>query len=206
MIFIRMDTNKSKEELKREKKKLWYQTNKERILTDTKATRQKYLEENRENAKEYQRKLREAKGIKPRVKLTEDIKLQRNQLLQREYNRLYQKNRYDNNPLYKLKTNIKNLIGNSIRRHNFKKLSRTEQILGCTYYELKLHLECQFQPWMNWNNKGLYNGQPEYGWDIDHITPISTATCETDIIRLNHYTNLRPLCSYQNRVVKRDFI
>ncbi|HMZ47140.1 MAG TPA: hypothetical protein PLU36_10075 [Chitinophagaceae bacterium] len=57
---------------------------------------------------------------------------------------------------------------------------------------------------MNWRNKGLYNGTPNFGWDIDHIIPLSSAVNETDIIKLNHYTNLRPLCSYVNRYVKRD--
>jgi hypothetical protein len=51
-----------------------------------------------------------------------------------------------------------------------------------------------------------YNGEPNSGWDIDHIIPISSAESEDDIIKLNHYTNLQPLCSYINRVVKRDKI
>ena len=32
----------------------------------------------------------------------------------------------------------------------------------------------------------------------------SLAKTEEDIIKLNHYTNLRPLCSYNNRFVKRN--
>lgn len=59
---------------------------------------------------------------------------------------------------------------------------------------------------MNWDNRGPHNGTPDYGWDIDHIIPLKTATCESDIIRLNHYTNLQPLCSYINRDVKRSMI
>ena len=51
-----------------------------------------------------------------------------------------------------------------------------------------------------------YNGKLNHGWDIDHIIPISSAESEDDIIKLNHYTNLQPLCSYINRVVKRDKI
>jgi hypothetical protein len=43
-------------------------------------------------------------------------------------------------------------------------------------------------------------------WDIDHIIPISSAESEDDVIRLNHYTNLQPLCSYTNRYIKRDSI
>ena len=41
-------------------------------------------------------------------------------------------------------------------------------------------------------------------WDIDHITPISSAETEDDVIKLNHFTNFQPLCSYTNRVIKRD--
>jgi hypothetical protein len=57
---------------------------------------------------------------------------------------------------------------------------------------------------MTWENRGLYNGELGYGWDLDHIVPISSAKSEEDIIRLNHYTNIQPLCSYINRYIKRD--
>ena len=59
---------------------------------------------------------------------------------------------------------------------------------------------------MTWENWGKYNGELNYGWDIDHIIPLSSAKTEDDIIRLNHYTNLQPLCSYTNRHIKRDKI
>ena len=59
---------------------------------------------------------------------------------------------------------------------------------------------------MNWNNYGIYNGEENYGWDLDHIIPLSSGKCEEDVIRLNHYTNIQPLCSYINRNVKRDKI
>ncbi len=57
---------------------------------------------------------------------------------------------------------------------------------------------------MTWENRGLYNGEFNYGWDIDHIIPISFAKTEEDIIKLNHYTNLQPLCSKINRDIKKD--
>lgn len=114
-----------------------------------------------------------------------------------------QKEKYTTDTLYKLKTNIKNLIGNSFRNNSFRKLSKTEQILGCTYEEFKNYIESKFESWMNWDNRGLYNGEPNYGWDIDHIIPLSSAKDEFDLIRLNHYSNLIPLCSYYNRYVKR---
>lgn len=121
-----------------------------------------------------------------------------------EHIRKHQKTKRDTNLMYKLKGNVKSLIGNSLRSKNFKKLTKTELILGCTYIEFKQHLESQFAEWMNWDNRGLYNGTKDYGWDIDHIIPLSSALTEADIIRLNHYTNLRPLCSHINRDIKRD--
>jgi hypothetical protein len=57
---------------------------------------------------------------------------------------------------------------------------------------------------MTWDNHGLYNGTEMFGWDIDHIIPLSSAINETDIIKLNHYSNLQPLCSKINRDVKRN--
>lgn len=57
---------------------------------------------------------------------------------------------------------------------------------------------------MDWDNYGKYNGIECFGWDIDHVVPISNAITEEDIIRLNHFTNLQPLCSKINRDIKRD--
>jgi hypothetical protein len=42
------------------------------------------------------------------------------------------------------------------------------------------------------------------GWDIDHIVPLCTAKSPEEVLSLNHYTNLRPLCSHVNRNIKRD--
>ena len=55
---------------------------------------------------------------------------------------------------------------------------------------------------MSYDNYGKYNGCFNYGWDIDHIIPISTAVNDQDLLRLNHYTNLQPLCSKMNRDIK----
>ena len=115
--------------------------------------------------------------------------------------------RKQNEPLVRLRTNIRSLIGQSIRNKGFKKSLKSEQILNCTFEEFKQHLEGLFEPWMNWDNygnpkDGLF--EPNKTWDIDHIIPVTTAITEEDIIKLNHYTNLKPLCSYVNRWVKKD--
>jgi len=111
--------------------------------------------------------------------------------------------RMKTDPLYKLRKTMRLLIRDAFKRSNLSKCKSTVDIIGLTPAEFKLHIESQFEPWMNWSNKGLYNGTPGYGWDIDHITPLSSASTAEEVCLLNHYTNLRPLCSYINRNEKR---
>ena len=134
-----------------------------------------------EKAKAYQKKWREAN--KERIKENKKV-------------------RHNTDNLFRLKSNIRSLIYKSFKRINKTKRTKTFIILGCTNEQFKEHLESKFESWMNWDNYGKYNGTPDFGWDIDHINPLSSATCEDDIIKLNHYTNLQPLCSYTNRVIK----
>lgn len=126
----------------------------------------------------------------------------------RDKNRLrknnYVKNRIKIDAVYKCKINTRKLLSTSFKRNGFSKSSKTQEILGCSFDEFKNHIESLWLPWMNWDNYGLYDGSLDYGWDIDHIIPSSSAKSEDDIIRLNHYTNLQPLCSFINRNVKRD--
>jgi hypothetical protein len=107
-------------------------------------------------------------------------------------------------PLQRLKNNMRNSIRLYLERNGFIKKSKTEIILGCSFDEFKLHLESKFENWMTWENHGRFNGEYNYGWDIDHIIPLSSVNTEYEIIRLNHYTNLQPLCSKVNRHEKRD--
>jgi hypothetical protein len=173
------------------KKKKYYNDNRE---TEIKR-KSEYQKKNKEKVNEYNRKYRE----------TEKYKLWKinNKEKNRINDKLSENNRLKHNALYKLKHNIRSLIRNSFKNKEFNKKSKTTDILGCSFEEFKLHLESKFESWMNWDNRGLYNGTPNYGWDIDHIIALATALSENDIIKLNHYTNLQPLCSYINRDVKR---
>lgn len=58
-------------------------------------------------------------------------------------------------------------------------------------------LESQFESWMSWENNGMYV-KDLATWQIDHIIPISSAKTEEEVIKLNHYTNFRPLESFEN--------
>ena len=60
---------------------------------------------------------------------------------------------------------------------------------------------------MNWDNYGNINGNHatkiNQRWQIDHQIPLSSAKTEEELIKLNHYTNLQPLCSYTNMFIKK---
>ena len=114
------------------------------------------------------------------------------------------KERKKNDPVFNLKCYISRTINRSLKKNGFTKKSRTHEILGCSYEEFKEYIQSQWEPWMSWDNRGLYNGSKNYGWDIDHVIPQSKAMTEEELIKLNHYQNLKPLCGYINRVIKRD--
>jgi len=124
----------------------------------------------------------------------------------KEQSKEYYKNKRKIDPLYRLKHNLRSSISNSLKRKDFTKITKTEIILGMSFSNFKLYIESKFEPWMNWKNYGLWNGELNYGWDIDHIIPTSSVETEEDMLKLNHYTNLQPLCSQVNRYIKRDNI
>ena len=159
-------------------KREYYLKNKERFQISSKKWREENKEYKKEKDKEYNK----------------NNKVKRNE---RHYKR------YNNDPIYCISHIIRGLIQKSFINNKYNKDSKTQEILGCSFEEFKLYLESKFEPWMTWENRGLYNGELNYGWDIDHIIPLASAETEEDIIILNHYTNLQPLCSYTNRYIKK---
>lgn len=153
------------------------------------AYKKKYKEENKEKIKETAKKYRE----------------NNKEAIQKRINNWYN-NRRQTDLIFNLKCSVKNSIKDSIKRHSFHKTSKSILILGCSIEEFKIYIESQFQPWMNWENYGKYNGELNYGWDLDHIIPVASATTEEEILKLNHYTNFQPLCSKINRDIKKDII
>ena len=127
----------------------------------------------------------------------------------KKYFKEYNEKRLKNDETYKLTFIIRKRIRESLKYCGFNKKNKTKEILGCDIKEFKQHLESQFEPWMSWDNYG----NPKDGifglnktWDIDHIIPITSTKNEEEILKLNHYTNLRPLCSYTNRWIKKNKI
>jgi hypothetical protein len=115
---------------------------------------------------------------------------------------LLEKKRLKTDKVFLIRKNIKQSIKHAFRKKDVKCKEKMQSILGCTYKEFKQYLESKFEAWMNWENYGKFNGELNYGWDIDHIIPVSSAKTEEEIVRLNHFTNFQPLCSRVNRHIK----
>jgi hypothetical protein len=191
--------NKEKiKEKRREVSKKWYQDNKEKILLESKKWREDNKEKIREISKKWYQDNKEK--VKEKAKKWRDD----NKEKRREIHREWQKIKRESDPLFKLKDNLRRRIAMSITSKGHKKKTKTMEILGIDFVSFKQYIENQFEPWMNWDNYGKYMRDTfNHGWDIDHIIPSSSATTEEEIIKLNHYTNLRPLCSKINRDVKK---
>ena len=193
-------------------KQAYRKANKEKI--------QAWFDANKEKRKEYMKNYNSNKPIDKTVvseynkkynelnkeKIAEKKKLyyinNKDKLIKQIY--ANKKERLKNDPLFKLGENIRSLITQSFKLKGVKKNTKTEQILGCSFDEFKQYLESQFESWMTWDNHGLYKRDTyNYGWDIDHIIPSSSGLNEQEIMALNHYTNLKPLCSKVNRDVKK---
>jgi len=191
--YLKEYYKKNKERLKKD-----YEDNKDKIL----ASRKEYYSKNKDKIRKDNKKYYD-NNIEKVLLNKKKYRSKNKQIISQEKNN-YKKERLKKDPVYKLKCNIKCLIRNSIFLKGFKKNSKTAEILGCTIGQFKEYLESQFKSWMNWNNYGKYNGELNYGWDIDHIIPSSSASTENEVIQLNHYTNLQPLCSKINRDIKKN--
>jgi hypothetical protein len=109
----------------------------------------------------------------------------------REYDRNYDKIKKSNDPIYKLKKNLRRRIKSFFDSKNVLKNNTTFKIVGCSPEFLKEYIEKQFSEGMSWELMGQHI-------HIDHIIPLSSAKTEEEIYKLCHYTNLQPLWAEDN--------
>ncbi len=184
-----------------EKKKQWSKSNKELISIKKKkyqidnkeliSKRKKiYKENNRKEILEKAKLFRENNKEKVALQLKKWNELNKDKV--RIYRKQYQVQRRQNDPLFKLICNTRNLICMSFKRgnNNFKKNKSTEDIIGCDIEYFRSYIELKFTEGMNLENYGK--------WHLDHIIPISIGKTEEEIIKLNHYTNFQPLWAIDN--------
>lgn len=112
------------------------------------------------------------------------------------------KKKLSSDPFFKFKESVRNLIRVSILNTKWKKHSKTQKMLGCSFEELKIHLEATFV-----KNYGRYRLDSDKV-HIDHIIPLNSASNEEEFIKLNHFSNLQYLFALDNilKSNKLDFV
>ena len=111
-------------------------------------------------------------------------------LKNKQHTRDYERNKYKTDINYKLRMLCRSRIRAALKG-NFKSAS-TMELIGCTIEELRRHIESKFEPWMTWENHGL--------WDIEHIKAMSTfdLRCPVQQRACCHWSNLQPLEHIEN--------
>lgn len=103
----------------------------------------------------------------------------------------YRKRRYRQDPVYALETLCRARILMAFSAKRIRKGSPTETMIGCSYKQLRNHLELQFSDGMTWANRGTT-------WHIDHRVPLSSACTSEELTALCHFSNLQPLWAADN--------
>ena len=99
-----------------------------------------------------------------------------------------------NDPFFRFKMNVRSLITSSFSKKGIIKSLKTEEILGISLKEFYNYLLTTFKEKYK---REYVEGEDRV--DIDHIIPLFIAKTEEEVIKLNHYTNLRLIFRFDNR-------
>jgi len=154
-----------------------------------------YLKEekaNRDRSRENSSKRRKLPGYKEKhsaycLNRYKNIEVRKKRL---EYLKVWRKNKFATDPIFVLKDSVRRRINEALQNIGKVKNKKTEEIIGCSFGFLKAYIESRFNDGMSWDNRNL--------WHIDHIVPLSSAKTATQILKLNHFSNLRPLWAKDN--------
>lgn len=180
-----------------QKQKTYYQNNKEYYLEYNKQRHISNREISLQEMKDYYQTNKEkllAYANEYSVKNKEKIYARRNK-------------RMKDDIVFRLRTRLGSAIWRAL--HKKKNNISCLKYLFFTMEELKDHLEKQFEPWMNWDNQGLYNpktwddnNQDTWKWQLDHIIPQSdlpyVSMADENFKKCWALKNLRPLSAKHN--------
>ena len=211
--------SKNKAEYYLENKELISQYKREQYLENRDSILQyhrSYYENNKHLIREYQKinsgkiKDRAAQYRKNNSAIIKERKLsyyQNNIDKIRKFKRNYSK-RMRSNISFRLRYSVSNSIRTALLRNNSSKLGSSISALPYTIQELRLHLESQFEHWMNWNNWGMYDHNWNdddictWRWQIDHIIPQSelpySSLEDSNFKKCWSLDNLRPYSAKRN--------
>ncbi len=104
--------------------------------------------------------------------------------------RAYRKNRYDNDPCFRVAECLRARMRSAIKNNH--KAGSAVADLGCSIECFKRFLEHQFQEGMTWDNHGE--------WHIDHVKPLASfdLTDRKQFLEAANWTNHQPLWAEDN--------
>ena len=82
--------------------------------------------------------------------------------INREKNNKYNRQRYKNDPEFKMSCLLRNRNWYALESQGVKKSTKTVNLIGCTTKEFKNYIEKQFLTGMTWSNHGNKNDQWAY--------------------------------------------
>jgi hypothetical protein len=96
--------------------------------------------------------------------------------------------------VYHIARKLRSRIHKALKLSGCRKQHKTVLLIGCSFEELKQHIEKQFQPGMHWDNWCLN------GWHIDHIRPCASfdLSCKEQQKECFHFKNMRPIWAKDN--------
>jgi len=83
-----------------------------------------------------------------------------------------QKERYENDNLYKMTVKMRGLVYATFSSKGFEKIKRTEEILNCSINDFMIYISNLFTDGMSFENHGK--------WHLDHKIPVSSAKTMED--------------------------
>lgn len=187
-------------------KKEYYNNNKEEIKKEQK----QYRIENKEDKNIYNKEY----GINNKEKISKQKKnyYKDNKGILMKKSATYRRNRNKTDSSFKLRLNISRSINKALTKNKSSKQGEScLKYLPNTIEELKIHIESLFEPWMTWENHGIYvtkswndSDQSTWKWQIDHIIPHSTfqyTSMEVQSFKdCWSLDNLRPYSAKQNNI------
>src|ERR1700677_4849422 len=154
--------------------KSYYENNRDRVLKNKKEYDDKNREEinrkGRENSKNY------TKNNKEKVSISKAKYYKNNKQRIRKQQIRRHKERMKTDLNYKLRNRLSFYINIELKNNGSSKSgSSILNFLPYSIQELKEHLENLFEPWMNWDNQGIYKSDDwnnenseTWKWQIDH--------------------------------------
>jgi hypothetical protein len=94
--------------------------------------------------------------------------------------------------MYRLYQLVSAIIRKSFNYNGYKKNSRTYEIIGISFEELKIYLESKFEDWMTWNNRKKIGEKEKTGWDVYFLVEPKKAKNAEKLKELLSYKNLYP--------------